>query len=265
MSTFPGIQGDVYYRKWLVDDPVASYVFLHGFGEHSGLYQRFAVALNDARIDLWALDQIGHGHTGGERGLVESIDHLVENGRRLTEIVRTDLPAIPIVLAGHSLGGVTAALTVARDPEPFAGAVLSGTPLSALPWVTELAGANQAELSLDAADLSSDPWYLDALQNDPLAFTSAHVARTLGGTLPPAWEELDYTLERIDLPILLVHGGADPIAPVADARAWTSRLRQGELAEFEGAKHDVLNESAYAAVAERIIEFVAHVTTAVRS
>jgi alpha-beta hydrolase superfamily lysophospholipase len=264
MSTFPGAQGDVYYRKWLVDDPLATYVFLHGYGEHSGLYQRFAVALNDARIDLWALDQIGHGHSAGERGLVESIEHLVENGRRLIEIARADLPASPLVLAGHSLGGVTAALTVARDPGPFAGVVLSGTPLSPLPWVIA-DEAEQTEISLDAADLSSDPWYLDALEHDPLAFTSAHVARTLGNTFPPAWFEIEHTLERIDLPVLLVHGADDPIAPIDDVRAWTARLRQAELAEFENAKHDVLNEAAYAAVASRIVQFVREVATTVRS
>ena len=265
MATFPGVQGDVYYRKWLVDDPIATYVFLHGYGEHSGLYQRFAVALNDARIDLWALDQIGHGHSAGERGLVESIEDLVENGRRLTRLARTDLPDIPVVLAGHSLGGVTAAILAAREPEQLAGVVLSGTPLSPLDWVTELAGENPAEISLDAADLSSDPWYLDALENDPLAFTSAHVGRTLGNTFPPAWAELERTLELVDVPVLLVNGGDDPIAPITDVRVWAGRLRQGDLAEFAGAKHDVLNESIYASVAARIVQFVREVAATVRS
>jgi len=30
-------------------------VFLHGFGDHSGLYRRFGNALNGAGIELWAL------------------------------------------------------------------------------------------------------------------------------------------------------------------------------------------------------------------
>ena len=61
-------------------------VFLHGFGEHSGLYHRFGNALNGAGIDLWALDEIGHGLTDGDRAVIRSIDDLVENGRRLTAI-----------------------------------------------------------------------------------------------------------------------------------------------------------------------------------
>jgi alpha-beta hydrolase superfamily lysophospholipase len=259
MPTFPGVQGDVFYRAWLVDDPIASYVFLHGFGEHSGLYERFALALNDAQINLWALDQIGHGHTGGERGLVESIDDLVANGRLLTSIPREAAPELPIVLAGHSLGGVAAALTIARDPSQFVGAVLSGTPLSRLSWVEAFAGDDEAELSLELDDLSADPWYLDALENDPLSFTSAHGARTLGATFPPAWAELEQTLDERELPILLVQGELDPIAPLADAQAWVERLPNGTLVSFEGAKHDILNETVHADVAAAIVRFVRQV------
>jgi alpha-beta hydrolase superfamily lysophospholipase len=260
MSTFSGAQGPVFYRRWMAGAPRANYVFLHGFGEHSGLYERFAVALNEAQINLWALDQIGHGHSAGERGLVESLDHLAENAHRLILIADGLQPGLPTIIAGHSLGGVTAALMVARDQAPFAGAVLSGTPLSELRWVLELTRSGAADVSLDAGDLSADPWYLDALENDPLAFTSAHAARTLGGTFPPAWLELDYTLERISLPVLLVHGAADPIAPVEDARAWARRLRSGSLVEFDGARHDVLNETVHAEVAASIVRFVLQVT-----
>jgi alpha-beta hydrolase superfamily lysophospholipase len=41
--------------------------------------------------------------------------------------------------------------------------------------------------------------------------------------------------------IVLVHGEADPIVPVGDARDWSARVRRGRLAEFAGARHDVLN------------------------
>src|SRR4051812_9255513 len=151
-----GAAGRAPSRHWPVPTAKAAVIFLHGFGEHSGLYERFAGALNARGIELWALDEIGHGLSDGARGLVGSVDALEANARTLTELARR--PGVPLVLAGHSLGGVTAALAIARDPAPWAGAVLSGTPIEPPAWVAELEPG--AALSLDAADLSTDPSYL---------------------------------------------------------------------------------------------------------
>ncbi|HXY27857.1 MAG TPA: alpha/beta fold hydrolase [Acidimicrobiales bacterium] len=257
MPFFDGATGRVYYKSWRVDDPSAVVVFLHGFGEHSGLYHRLAHSLAGFGIELWALDEIGHGLSDGDRGVVESIDHLVENGRRLRGLAGSANPGVPIVLAGHSLGGVAAAVTAGRDQAPYRGLVLSGTPLAPLAWVAELAQLGpEAELSLDAADLSSDPFYLDELENDPLAFTSAAGAASLLAVLPPAWEELEESLTRITIPVLLVHGGGDPLAPLPATRAGASRLPDVRISEFPGARHDVLNEHDHRAVARTIADFV---------
>ena len=255
MPHFDGVTGRVYYRAWRVPPPrAAAIVFLHGFGEHSGLYHRLGNNLNHAGIELWALDEIGHGLTDGERAVIASIDDLVENGRRLTALAVAAGPARPLFLAGHSLGGVAAAVTAARAPAGFDGLILSGTPLSSLDWVQELADGD-GELALDAADLSHDSFYLDELANDPLAFTSAAGGKSLAAILPPAWSELAANFADVPLPVLFVHGEDDPVAPIAPTREWSARVRDGQLAEFPGAHHDVLNESAHREVAAAIIGF----------
>ena len=66
------------------------------------------------------------------------------------------------------------------------------------------------------------------------------------------------------LPILSVHGADDPIAPVADARAWSARLPQGRIVEFAGARHDVLNETVHREVAAAITDFVSRWPTGSR-
>jgi alpha-beta hydrolase superfamily lysophospholipase len=131
MPTFGGVTGRVYYRAWRVPAPrSAAVVFLHGFGEHSGLYHRLGNALNNAGIELWALDEIGHGLTEGDRAVIPSIDALVQNGRRLTALAEAVEPGRPVWLAGHSLGSVAAAVAAAREPRRYAGLILSGTALS---------------------------------------------------------------------------------------------------------------------------------------
>jgi len=254
MPTFDGAVGRVYYKAWRVPAPrAAAVVFLHGFGEHSGLYHRLGNTLNASGIELWALDEIGHGLTEGERAVIASIDDLVENGRRLTALAEAAGPA-PVWLAGHSLGSAAAAVSGARDPGRYAGLILSGAALSPLDWVRALDDA--AGISLDPADLSSDPFYLDELTYDPLAFTSAAGAGSLASVLPPAWAELEASLPQVNLPVLLVHGSEDPVVPAAQARAWAGRLKGARLAEFPGARHDILNETVHRDVAAAITGFI---------
>jgi alpha-beta hydrolase superfamily lysophospholipase len=102
------------------------------------------------------------------------------------------------------------------------------------------------------------PFYLDELAYDPLAFTSAAGARTLATVLPPAWDELAGTFGQVTLPVLFVHGSEDPVVPAAHARAWSGRLAGARLAEFAGARHDILNETVHREVAAAIAEFVRH-------
>ena len=46
MPYFDGVAGRAYFRAWRVPAPrLAALVFLHGFGEHSGLYHRLGNAL----------------------------------------------------------------------------------------------------------------------------------------------------------------------------------------------------------------------------
>ena len=256
MPTFDGAAGRVYYKAWRVPAPrTAALVFLHGFGEHSGLYHRYGNTLNRAGIELWALDEIGHGLTDGERAEVGSIDDLVENGRRLTALAEAVQPGTPVWLAGHSLGTAVAALSAARDPGRYAGLVLSAALLSPLDWVTPMASDDTAVIDLDASDLSSDPFYLDELAFDPLAFTSAAGGRSLATALSQAWAEMD-AFRQVTLPVLFVHGADDPIVPVADAREWASRLPRARLAEFAGARHDILNETVHREVAAAVTDFI---------
>ncbi len=126
MPTFGGVTGRVYYKAWHVPAPrAAAVIFLHGFGEHSGLYHRLGNALNNAGIELWALDEIGHGLTEGDRAVIRSIDDLVQNGRRLTALAEAVQPGRPVWLARHSLGSVAAACDTACAPSTSTAAPAS--------------------------------------------------------------------------------------------------------------------------------------------
>lgn len=252
MPFFDGAAGRVYYRHWAHPDARAALVFLHGFGEHSGLYHRFAAELGAHGIDLWALDEIGHGLTEGSRGQFGSFEQLVANAERLTALARAAAD-LPLAVGGHSVGSLVAVLAALEHPTDYVGVVASGAPLSPLPWLSEVSGET---LELDPAALSSDPFYLDELENDPLAFTTGDVVATLGAILPTAWARLDEELPNLSVPLLAVHGENDQIAPLEGVTAWSKRLPALQLEVIENAGHDVLNDMAHRRVADRVATFV---------
>lgn len=60
-------------------------------------------------------------------------------------------------------GSLVALLAALDDPSSYVGAVVSGTPMSPLAWLLDTVGP----LDLEPEELSSDPFYLDQLDNDP--------------------------------------------------------------------------------------------------
>src|SRR4051812_15613757 len=154
--------GRAYYRHWAALEPGAAVIFLHGFGEHTGVYHRLGFALNAADIDVWAVDQFGHGLSPGERGDFGSIEDSSAPADSLTELAEQQTPGIPLIAQGHSFGSVVTLFRLLKNPKRYAAAILSGAPLVPVP---ELLGGDAVEL--DPGWLSDDPFYLDSLENDP--------------------------------------------------------------------------------------------------
>lgn len=244
-------RGRAYYRHWAAPDPIASVVFLHGFGEHTGVYHRYGFALNAAGIDLWAVDQFGHGLTVGDRGDVGTIEDSSALAESLTELATDAHPGIPVIAQGHSYGAVVSLVRVLEDGGRFPGAVISGAPLVPVPELLDV----DTSLDLDPSWLSADPFYLDSMVNDPLAFVEAD-SRALARELDRAWDRFGSDLPALAVPTLAVHGVNDPIAPVSAVRAYTEAIAALELVEFPGARHDILNETVHREVTATIVSFI---------
>ncbi|TQF65588.1 lysophospholipase [Rhodococcus spelaei] len=128
MPFFEGASGQVHYRHWPCSDPVVGMVFLHGLGQHSGHYHRFARMLAERRVELWALDHVGHGLSEGELGEYGPLGDLGENALRLADIAAADSPGLDLVVMGHSLGAAATVAALTADPNRFVAAVLCGIP-----------------------------------------------------------------------------------------------------------------------------------------
>ena len=243
--------GRAYYRHWAAEAPRAAVIFLHGFGEHTGVYHRYGFALNAAGIDLWAVDQFGHGLTAGERGDFTTLEASGRLGDELARLATDATPGIPLVAQGHSFGAVATLWKLVDDAEPYRAAVVSGAPL------VPVAGLVDADSTFEIApsQLSADPFYLDQMENDPLAFVDAD-GGPLARELDRGWDTFGAKLPGLTLPTLAVHGSNDPIAPVGAVRAYAEQIAALSLFELTGGGHDILNDVSHREVAARIAAFV---------
>lgn len=235
--------------------PRAHVLLVHGFAEHRGRYDILVEELTGAGFGVHRFDLRGHGESGGRRGHVE---RFAEYRRDLDRVAEAVLPAgsgdrPPVLLLGHSLGGLIALDLVLAGPERFRGLALSSPFLGAAfrlpPFVRAFAGA-AARLApdadfaagLDPEGLSRDPEVVRRYREDP------RVLRRLSASwLRAVLDAQTAVLERageLRLPVLLLLGSADPIADPERGRELFERLGSPakRLEVYYGFRHEVLNE-----------------------
>lgn len=252
----------------LPDAPV-TVVLCHGFGmtSVSWCFQRAALAAT-ARVVSW--DQRGHGFSGyGSPGSV-SIDQLA---RDLRAVLDQCVPDGPVVLAGHSTGGMTIMALAAAHPELFGprvvGVVLVGTsagPVEA-PSLGGLASALACRAAMRAAATlepalglmrrlpGNGPLLRELIRRVgsavPAAVLDSVVEMVLGSPvkviadLLPGFQTHDKLLALDPLrrvSTLVLVGERDLITPPALARAIVARLPGADLVVVPNTGHLVMLE-----------------------
>jgi alpha-beta hydrolase superfamily lysophospholipase len=250
--------GRVQVRHWPADDPRRLVVLVHGYGEHIGRYEHVARALAARGSAVVGPDHVGHGRSGGERALVEDFEPIVDDLRAVVQDARGELP---VVMVGHSMGGLIATRYAQRHREDLAGLVLSGPAIGLGPVIEGwLAAPELPSDPIDVAVLSRDPAVGEAYAADPLVYH--------GGWKRPTLEAFLAADKAIaggpgfgDLPLLYVHGAEDQLVPLVLARPIVERLAgpDSDLRVIAGARHEVFNEldqeqtiALVAAFAERV-------------
>ena len=116
----------LFYRQWSDETTGrAAIAVVHGYGEHSGRYERLARRLVPLGYSVYACDLRGHGLSPGRRGHIERFSEYLLDTAGFLRLVRTQERDRPLILLGHSLGGLIAA-RYAQDPAvDLPGMVLS--------------------------------------------------------------------------------------------------------------------------------------------
>lgn len=236
---------------------------LHGVAEHSGRYEHVGSALAGRGFETVATDHRGHGRSGGRRGHVDRWSQYLDDVEdQMAEIRGLGLP---VVMLGHSLGGLMAlSYCVEGRPGPDLLAVSApalgyalDSPQKLLylagPVLAALAGAAPVQINRDLSLLSADPEVTAGAAADPL--WNGEVTVSLGWQLLRAMARTRARLDRLEVPVMCVHGGDDRLVPAASSEILASAAG-AERRVYEGLRHEVFNEPAGLAVLAEVIDWI---------
>lgn len=243
---FKGSEGRVFYRRWSPPDPPVGIVLIvHGYAEHGGRYGHVATALNDIGLVVYAGDHMGHGRSDGERALITNFDHVVEDLHTLTGLASHDHPDLPLVLVGHSMGGLLASRLAQTWPEEVAGLALCGAVVGDWEWAREvLALPEIPHIPFDPGALSRDPGVGASYASDPLVYHGRYKRGLLEAEVV-ALDAFQRDVDRLTMPVLLLHGTEDPFVPYERSLQAVEEMptTDREIHLYQGARHEVLNEA----------------------
>ncbi len=102
----------------------------HGLAEHSTRYERFATALSSAGYHAYAHDHRGHGETtatDAPQGVFsdrDGLEKVLADMHAVNTHIRSFHPALPVILFGHSMGGILGTNYCIRHSDRLDGAIL---------------------------------------------------------------------------------------------------------------------------------------------
>ena len=229
-------------------------LLVHGLGEHVGRYDALARQLNGWGFAVRGYDQYGHGESAGPRGGLTADGRLLDDLADMVDALRARMPAgQPLVLLGHSMGGLVAARFVALGLRPVEALVLSSPALDPglnpvqkllLATLPRIAPNLRVGNGLDAQYLSHDAAVPAAYLADPLCHDriSARLARFIadGGPATVA------SAAQWKVPTLLMWAGSDRLVNPAGSRAFAAAAPSAAVQSrcFEPLYHELFNERA---------------------
>jgi alpha-beta hydrolase superfamily lysophospholipase len=244
-ETLTGHAGELHVETWPNPDARYVAVLVHGYGEHLGRYAQVAADLVLHGAVVYGPDHRGHGRSAGDRVSIPDFEPVVDDLHLVVQRTRELHVGLPVVLIGHSMGGMIAARYAQRYGGALHALVLSGPVLGRWEAADALLAADEIpDAPIDPATLSRDPDVGEAYVADPLVWHGPFRRETLEamrtclatiGAQPPVEE----------LPTLWVHGEDDQLVPIGPTRAGVQALvppAQLTTVVYPQARHEVFNE-----------------------
>lgn len=233
-------------------------LIVHGLGEHAGRYDALANQLNAWGFAVRGYDQHGHGESHGARGALPSDTCLLDDLAEMVDETRARMALdVPLIVLGHSMGGLVAARFVALGLRKVEALVLSSPALDAgmnafqkllVAMLPRLVPDLRLGNGLNPAFISHDTEVVKTFRADRLVHDriSARLARFISQAGPavlaaaPSWS----------VPTLLLYAGADHLVNPEGSRRFAAAAPKKIVAAvcFGTLYHELFNERDVAPV-----------------
>jgi alpha-beta hydrolase superfamily lysophospholipase len=258
----------VFAQSWLPDDhPKGIICLIHGLGEHSGRYERWAELFMQAGYGMLIPDLPGHGQTEGRKAYVKDYNNLLDCVDLLLGKSEELFPGVPRILYGHSMGGnIVINYAISRE------AHLKGL-IASSPWLRLTFRVTSMDLALgkfmsrvfprlrfnrkgtNTERLSQDPEHWADVRSDPL-----NHGLVTGRYFWIIHKQGEYALahaDKIKQPFLLMHGTDDKVtSPKASEEFAAASGDQTKFKLWNGLYHELHWEFEYKEVGNYIIDWL---------
>jgi len=242
----------LFSRAWTIENPKGAIALIHGFGEHGGRYAHVSRFFNTHGYSLYALDNRGHGQSGGKRGHTPRYESYMDDIEVFLTEVRSQIGNESLFLYGHSMGGNLALNYVLKRKPSIMGLIASGLwiqlafepkPILVLlgKLMRNIFPAFSQNSGLDQSHISKDPAVVEAYKNDPLVHGKITASASIG-ILEAATFLNEYT-GTMPTPTLMMHGSEDLLTSQPASEAFAKRVG-GDIIykKWEGMYHEIHNE-----------------------
>ena len=253
------------YRAWPVTGSTITFAVVHGHGEHSGRYERFAHGMAKHNMATYAVDLRGHGESAGQRGHVDAWTQWVEDTAAFVRHVEQQT-ANEVVPLGHSFGGVVMLSAVRSGKLTNTRRFIVSSPALRLtkevsPVLTQVSGLLSTVLprlalsnNVDARTVSRIPEVVEAYRTDPLVHGKI-TTRLYTEWRRASKENLDHAAD-IKLPFLIIAGTDDPLIDPEGSRELHRKAPASDLRLLEGRYHEPFNDLGSDEVFQLIAEWL---------
>lgn len=252
---------NVVTRTWECDEPRVRILIVHGLGEHSGRWHHVADFFTERGYEVHGYDLRGHGLSGGAKLDVPDFHRHVADLAEIVATLRVD--RMPLVIYGHSMGGlITLGYAVSDHPQPAAyvlsapalGATVPAPLRAALKVLSKVVPQFRLPASIEGEHLSKNPAVGEAYFADPNVHLKGTAAS--GQSFLDAMESIGSEIHEIEVPTLVVHGGEDVLVPTA-ASAPLAAVAGVVRKVFPTLRHEIHNEDEHPEVLEYIETWIA--------